>query len=572
MPKKKMSGYPSVDRPWLKYYSERAINAPLPEATLYEYIYEQSQGNRKKTAIHYYGNDISYQELFDKIDLVAGGLEGVGIGKSDVVTICMINSPEAVLLIFALNKIGAVANLIYGVSSEKEIKKYIEDSNSKAVFTLDVFQSKISNIFEDITPSDVIVVRTDQSMSSDDSDGQTIMQSIPEVSEVIDDRFVTWDTFLIKAKPSKILVSEPHCPAVITYTGGTTGGSKGVVQSSFGMIANIWQYCQMNIDLKSNSKWVLVFPLFIGFGLFSLLIPLSMGMTVIIRQPMADSIAHLCKKFKPNHIVYGPAFWEAFAEEEEDLDLSYLIEPMTGGDVLHPNVEKKINNYLESHGSEYCIMNGYGMSELGPGISINCKRAYESDSVGVPFVKNVVAVCDIDTGAELKYGEQGEICVCAPSMMIGYLNNQEETDNIIKKHQDGRLYIHTGDIGFISENGFIHISGRLKRYLLCIKNGVQKKIFSLDIERVLNKCPIVKKCVVVPVDDAQFNQVPVAFVILKKAEHDQLRAKEELKNYCAGKLEAIYCPVDYRFVNSFPKTRVGKIDYRSLESIVSQSV
>ncbi len=545
---KQQTGFPSLDKPWLKYYDKEVINATLPKATLYNYLLNNTIEFQDKIAINYYNKNYTYRDIINQINITASALENLGVRKGEIVTICTINSPETIFLIFALNKIGAIANLIYGVSTESEIKKYIEETNTKFVFTLDIFQNKFQKLLEQEIIEDVIVIES----------------NIVEMSLSITNGFVSWEKFISLNTLSSRTENNEKEVAIITYTGGTTGGSKGVMQSSEGILANVWQYCNMKINLDSNSKWLLVFPLFISFGVFSLLIPLSQGMTIIIRTPMADSIADLCKEFKPNHIMYGPAFWEAFANDNEDLDLSYLIEPMTGGDTLLPSVEEKLNNYLLDHGCYYRIMNGYGMSELGPGISINCKNAYESGSVGVPFVKNIVSAFDVDTGEELTYGKRGELCVCAPSMMVGYINNPDETNKVIIKHKDGKLWVHTGDLGYISENGFIHLVGRIKRYMLCIANGVQKKVFSLDIEKVLNENPYIEKSVVVPMDDTIKNQVPVAYIKLKDFHNNNLVEKDLIK-YCEEKLDDIFRPVKYFFVNEFPLTKVGKIDYRALE-------
>ena len=564
MQNKNLTGYPSIDKPWLKYYSDEAINTPLPECTIYEYICDANKDNHDKTAINYYGTEITYGELFQSISKVAGALESIGIKKGDIVTVCMINSPEAIYLLFALNKIGAVANMIYGVSTEEEIAKYLEDSKSDIVFTLDIFQMKFENIIKHTKINKVIVSTSTQSMSADEKAAMEQAMGLPTMPLPDMSEFISWKSFMKGAKDTDTFCHDSEAPAIITYTGGTTGGSKGVVASNKGFISNIEQYKRMNIKLNRDEKWLLVLPLFIGFGNFAMMIPLSVGMTVILRMPMAEPIAYICRKFKPDHIFYGPAFWEAFADDNEDLDISYFIEPMTGGDTLNPNTEAKINNYFKSHGSKYKIMNGYGMSELGPGISINCKNAYEEGSVGAPFVKTVVAAFDTETGKELKYGESGELCVHTPSIMMEYINNPEETENIIKRHDDGLLWVHTGDYGFISENGFIHLKGRLKRYMLCIANGVQKKVFSLDIEKVLLKNELVEKCAVVPVNDAVINQAPVAYIVLKNTT-SKADAEKNLKEYCEKNLHDVYRPKHLIFTDKFPLTKVGKVDYKALE-------
>jgi len=561
---KKKTGYPSIDKPWLKYYCEEVINASLPECTMYEYVFNLNQDNLDRTAINYYGKNISYQKFFEDIDYVAGSLENAGVKKGDIVTICMINSPETIALMFALNKIGAVANMIYGVSMPDEIAKYLLDTNSSIVFTLDMFQEKFIEIINKVNIDKIIVANLTQSMSVANRVGARILKGMKPKDLPKDKRFITWKDFMKNSIRSTTISCNPEAAAVITYTGGTTGGSKGVMLSNKGVVSNVWQYCKMDLPLKRESKWMMVLPLFIAFGVFSAMIPLSVGMTTIVRIPMTDSIASLCKKFKPNHIMYGPAYWEAFADDNENLDLSYLVEPMSGGDTLSINTENKINQYLKSHGSSYPLMNGYGMSELGPAISINCKSAFEERSVGIPLVKTIVSTFDTETGAELKYGEIGEICVHTPSMMMGYINNIQETANIMKIHDDGLMWIHSGDLGYISENGFVHIIGRLKRCMLCIANGVQKKVFSLDIEKVLQLHEKVDRCAVVPVPDITLNEAPVAYIIPKKNYAD-VAFEAELREHCERHLQDVYRPIKYIFIDKFPLTKVGKVDYTTLE-------
>ena len=209
-------------------------------------------------------------------------------------------------------------------------------------------------------------------------------------------------------------------------------------------------------------------------------------------------------------------------------------------------------------------------ASLGAAVSVNYRHAYEFGSVGAPFVKDIVSAFDVETGEELPIGQEGEICINAPSTMIGYLNDPEETDNILRRHKDGLLWVHSGDLGYISENGFIHISGRLKRYMLCIANGVQKKVFSLDIEKVLLKHPEVEKCAVVPIDDKTVNQAPVAFIVLSDLNADQSAAEAALSEYAEQNLEPVCRPSKYFFVPKYPLTKVGKVDYRALERMAAE--
>lgn len=568
--KKKLTGYPSIDKPWLKYYSEEAINTPLPNDTIYTHIKRCCKDRLQETAINYYGKNISYRVLFEKIDLVASALESIGVRAGSIVSVCMLNSPETIYLILALNKIGATANMICGMDSSSEIKRYLLDAESRFVFTLDIFQEKMQASLSGTYVEKVVVSTLTQEMSFISKTGAKLLKKVPTLPHVADDRFMSWPHFVKYNTGESSTAKDPTAPAFITYTGGTTGGSKGVLLSSSAVLAVSKQYIIGEKHISPNSKWMLVLPLFIAFGLICVSIPFMTGMTIIIRLPMGETIGEVCKKIRPNYYVFSPAFWEDFADKNEKIDLSCLVSPISGGDVLTEKAEKKIDEYLQRCGCKTKLMNGYGMSEVCAAVSVNYDRIYEFGSVGAPFVKNIISAFDVDSGEELQYGQEGEICIHTPSMMIGYLKNEEETNNIIRRHDDGLLWVHSGDLGYVSENGFIHISGRLKRYILTFYNGVAKKVFSLDIEKKLIENPLVEKCVAVPYDSEEFNQVPVAFIILSKGVEADKETEKVLQKYADENLESIYRPVRYFFMDSFPHTKVGKIDYRTLEKMASE--
>lgn len=429
-----------------------------------------------------------------------------------------------------------------------------------------MFQEKFVQIADEANIKKIVVTNLTQSMSFANRTGARLLKGMKPLPLPKDKRFCSWKEFFKKAGESTRTCHDPNAPAVITYTGGTTGGSKGAILSSKSVIAVAQQYTLSEGDLQCGDVWIQVLPLFIAYGITcSLILPLSAGLKCIIRIPMTDSIADLCKAFHPNYILYGPAYWEKFADDNENIDLSNLKATLTGGDTLRSSVEAKINDYLKQCGSSVPLMNGYAMTEIGAGGTLNYPRIYKKDSVGIPLVKISIAAFDPDTGKELGYGKEGELCIQTPAMMLGYVNNAEETDNIIRLHDDGQMWVHSGDLGYVDEDGFIYVSGRLKRYFLHIKNGIQKKIFSLDIEKVLLKHPKVDNCAVVPKSDETTFQVPVAYIILKKESRSSQDIEAEFVTYAEEHLTDGYRPVKYYFVEKFPLTKIGKVDYRALE-------
>lgn len=572
MREQKLTGYPSIDKPWLKYYPKEAIDTPLPECSAYEIIFNNNRDNLKRVAIDYYGTKITYQALFEHVDRVAAALVTHGVRRGDIVSLCMLNSVETIYLIYALNKIGAVSNLICGLDSDRELIAHLQNSTSPLLFTLDIFVSRIINVLDQTELEKIVVLNLTQGMSAITRFAARKFKGMQPKTLPLDSRFISWKEFVTHRGPIKMgtTVSEANIPAVICYTGGTTGGSKGVVLSNKNMVAVAQQYIWRGPQISRNSRWAEVLPLFIAYGVAcALQIPLMVGMTIVLRITGSMTIGNLCK-LKPQYIVYGPAFWEQFADENTHLDLSFLTECISGGDRLPAPIEEKINNYLAKCGCKSPILNGYGMSEVSAAVSVNFEGAHEPGSVGIPFVKTVISAFDVETGVELPTGNEGEICIHGPSVMMEYINNPEETQNLMRVHTDGLKWVHSGDLGFIDEKGFVHISGRLKRYILTKYNGLYKKVFSLDIEKVLLSHPAVSNCAVVPIPDSENEQVPASFIILKQdaAASDELL--QSIQQHCKSNLDPIYWPKKFLLCEEFPLTKIGKVDYRALETLAAQ--
>ncbi len=569
---KKMTGYPSIDKPWLKYYSEKAINTPTPECSIYDYIRNCNIDNMEKIAMNYYGTDITYGSMFNKIDKMAGVLQNAGIMKNEVVTVCMVNSPDTVCLLFALNKIGAVANMVYGADSEEELREHILDANSKIAFILDMFQDKFLSIADECGISKIVVTNITACMAPVTRIAARMFKGLKPKKLPADSRFVSWKIFFNETKLPSRSCHNSETAAVITYTGGTTGGSKGAILSNKAVISVAFQYSMSEKNLSRESTWMQVLPLFIAYGITSsVMVALSVGMKQIIRIPMSESIAEFCKKFKPNHVLYSPAYWEKLAIEKVDLDLSNFIAPTTGGDVLRPSIEEKVNTYLLKHGCSCPLMNGYGMTEVGAGVSLNFPHAHKFGSVGIPFAKNIISTFDPNTSEELKYGEIGELCINTPSMMIGYLNNKDETDNIIRKHSDGMKWVHSGDLGYIDEDGFVFVIGRMKRYFAYAVNGVHKKVFCIDIEKSLLRCSLIENCAVVPVSNAKTVQAAIAYIITKNKQDEDFSTVAQIKSFGEKNLKESHRPIKYYIVDKFPLTKIGKVDYIALEKMAQEN-
>lgn len=564
----KLTGFPSVDKPWLKYYSEEAIKASLPKCTIYEYIRQKNEGHENDIALMYFGKKISYATMFKEIERVANAFSAIGVKPGDIVTFVSITTPELIFSLYALNKIGAVCNMIDPRMSENTISELIKKANSNVLLVLDIFADKAEKlkIGQD---SMVILLEMAQSMPLNVKLGFSLKgkKIIPTF------KHLRWKDFIKTINTQNKVDSyayQKDWPALIEYTGGTTGEPKGVVLSNDNINSVADQYKRSGIDLARGQSWQTVSAPFIAYALvFSMHLPLSYGMIckIVIYDPKTIAIDTVKNKY--NHIAANPLVWETIIHlpEAQNRDFSHLIAPTTGADYMSVKLENEINTFLSSHGCSWKICQGYGLTEVASGISVNisneCNRP---GSVGIPFINTCVSIFDAETFEELPYGSNGEICISGPSVMLGYLKNEVATREMIKTHKDGSVWLHSGDLGHMDEDGFIFIDGRIKRMLVRY-NGA--KVFPPIIEKVIMTTDAVKKCVVVGKQDPEnaVGQIPVAFVIISDSftgKEDEI--KKELIRICAEKLPEYAKPVEYHFVETFPVTPIGKVDYRALEN------
>lgn len=566
VPEKTMTGYASIVKPWLKHYNPKYYDAELPEKTLYRHIVDNNQDNLSSVALNYFGREFTYGQMIERIDATAEALVALGVKKDDMVTVAMLNAPETIDLIYALNKIGAISNIIYPIGAEEEINRCIKNADSKVLFVSDMFMEKICGCLEGTDVEKIVVSNLTQSMSVMYRTLARWLKKMVPKKLPKDAKYLNWKSFM-KKREAITEVDEAERPAIITYTGGTTGGSKGVILSSKSIISVTEQYVWCETGLCRGQSWALTIPLFVAYGVVTgLHLPLSVGLKLYVRQPMVDRTSKLCA-MKINHIVYGPMKWEELADDNITMDLSGLMNPTSGGDRLAPAVEQKINDYLKRNGCKYLLMNGYGMTEVSSGVTINFDNVYKAGSVGVPFVQNVVATFDPETGEEVPIGTDGELCIFTDSRMIAYLKNEEETKNLIREHADGKEWVHTGDLGHVDADGFVFIVGRLKRYYVTIYENIYKKVFCVDVERVMLTHPKIENCVIVPVHHEEKIQVSKAYIVLKKGEEETEALIKELEAFCKAELEQHAVPVGFVFVQNYPLTKIGKIDYRALEKM-----
>lgn len=577
-----LTNIPSIDKPWLKYYTKEQIMAEPINKTAYQYLYDENKHYKQDIAIIFGNRKIRYYELFEQIEQVARSLKEMGVKKGEVVTICLPNTPESAYLFYACSKIGAIADYIDPTESEEGLEKYLNISNPKYLIMLNLCFDKFKNLVEKKQINKVVVTSPIESLPLPIIYGFKLKEMMfnnkmykehKEIMEKYPAKYMTYKEFINNGKNYKGKTEEIYekdRPVAIVHTGGTTGVPKGVLLSNDNLNELTNQIKNSDVKFIRHYLLVGVMPEFVGYGLsVGLHTSLVCGMkTMMIAKYEPEKIPEVILKYKPNCMAGSPAHWEIFSKSnlinKKDVDLSFFKAPIEGGDTLNPKVEERVNQILEEKGCQYKIQKGYGLTEKCSAVTVCVNNEVNKPgSVGIPFSKTTVSIYDNENQKNLQYQELGEICVSAPDVMLGYYNNQEETNKVIRKHNDDKYWLHTGDIGYITEDGLLYVVGRIKDIIIRYDG---KKIYPYNVEKVLLKCPIVKSAAVVGISDPNHynGEIPIAFVTIDEA-YTKEEALSIIKNYANNTLTDYLIPTDYFVRDNLPITQVGKVDKKVLK-------
>ena len=567
---KVLTGYPSIDKPWLKYYSQEAKKRKLPKCLIYEYMKERNKNNMAGIAIEYLGRRITYKELFDNLEQTAKAFAELGVKSEDIVVVITITTPETVYMLYALNLLGAVPNMVDPRTSIEGIKEYINEVNARFVVALELAYPKVEKAIEGTPVDKIVVVSPADSLTGIKKVIYQATNRAPKMSEVC----VRWNRFIQNGKKSIVdykSYKENKC-CVIVHTGGTTGFPKGVMLSDDNLNAAVQQALDSPILMRKQDKFLNILPPFVAYGMvLGIHTAISAGWhSIIIPKFSVDEFDKLLIKHRPAGIMGIPTYFEKLMESSllSKADLSFLKVVLVGGDKTSAEFENKVNSFFATHGCEIHLSKGYSMTEASSTATVSFENANKIGTNGIPLSKTVISAFDSETFAELTYGFEGELCIKTPTMMMGYYGKPNETEGILKMHADGQCWIHTGEIGFVDEDGFVNVCGRVKR-LIIRYDGF--KVFPTHIENVVLQYDFVENCCVVGREDKQHMQgkLPVAFVVCsQKYKGNKEYLASEIMTLCSEQLPEYAQPVDVQFVEKLPLTPIGKIDYRTLEQML----
>jgi long-chain acyl-CoA synthetase len=552
------------DRPWLRFYGSVPASLDYPQVTLYEAVAATAQRVPDAIAWDFLDTTSTYRQLLADIDACANALAAIGLKAGDRILISMPTSPQGVIAFYAANKLGAIAALIHPLSTAPEVEHYLTASRARIALTLDALYDRVATIRPTPGLERIIVARIPDYLSPVKKFGFWLTKGrrIPKVPA--DPRVRTWADLMAAPHPAVgRAATRTDDPAAILFSGGTTGLPKAIVLSNRNFIAEGMQAAAWG-GMREGHSILAILPIFHGFGLGVCVNAAFMAGGKSILVPLFDAkvVAKVLRTKRPNLMVGVPTLYDALARDASlaNADLSSLHACFSGADTLPRPVKERFEALVKARGGNVRLLEGYGLTEAVTAIMATPVNEYREGSVGVPFPDMRAKVCRPDTTEEAPVGEEGEICVSGPAVMLGYLDDPEATRRTLRTHADGRTWLHTGDLGRRDADGFFYFTVRLKRMIK--SSGFN--VYPAQVESVLYQHPLVADACVVGVPDPSQVERVKAFVVLKGGANAGPETAQALIDFCRERLIKWSCPREVEFRTELPKTRVGKVDYKVL--------
>ena len=552
-------------KPWLKFYDDIPESIDYPRVTMYEAVMKTVGRCPDAIAYDFFGYTSTYRQFGEDIDRCADALSSLGMKQGDRITISMPTTPQGIICFYAANKLGAVAAMIHPLSTAKEIEFYLNSSRSRFALTLDAFYGKFREVKDRTSLETFILTRIPDYLKGITKIGFNLTKGrkIPPVPK---DPMVRWWKDLLKGphpKTSKAKMDTDEM-AVILFSGGTTGSPKGIMLSNMNFISEGMQVSVIG-GLSEKDTFLAILPIFHGFGLGVCVNACFMGgaRSVLVPQFTAETVAQLIRKKRPTFVIGVPTLFDALSRNPDFVktDLSCLRATFSGADTLPRTVKERFEAIVKKQGGTCQLLEGYGLTEAVTAIMVTPLDHYREGSIGVPFPDMLAKIVKSETMGEVPVGEEGEICLHGPAVMLGYLDNPEETAQTLRTHPDGKIWLHTGDIGTMDKDGFFYFRVRQKRMIK--SSGMN--VYPAQVEDILCLHPEVEGACIIGVPDVSQVQRVKGFVILKDPAKESPEMEEALIAHCREHLIKWSCPREIEFRKTLPKTIVGKVAYKVLE-------
>lgn len=570
---KGLTGYPSIDKPWLKYYDKGADTRKVPEKTLYEALLDTIKENPSGIAFICADRDeekITFEQFGKLVDNMAKSLIACGVKEGDEIIATFKNSVEGIALVFAKSRLGVKTHFIDPSNSPAEKIRMISETNASYYFVEEEFLGMLKPVFQETKLEKAVILPP--------------LYANKTVSDLTNlnpkGKYLSYQDFMDLGKnielPKEIHKFSKNEVSSIMYTGGSTGKSKGVMLTDYNFVAKYYR------QMFSNWKWgkdrinLCALPGIIAFGLSEAIIsPLLAGETsVIVDCLKIPSFPEFVLKYKPNDAACSPIHIEFLINSPlitDETDLSHLEMLPCGGDGMKKDVDEMARKFFEKHGAKDAFAQGCGFTESTGAFCYGLGEANEPGYMGIPLAGNVSAVFDPDTLEELKYNEIGEWGVLTDTTMMGYLGDLKEKEaKTLKVHKDGKVWLHPGDMVHMNEDGKIAMHDRTSRTF----NYMGMKIYPSALETCLSKHPAIKKCILTGVKASYGQEVKVTdqkVPIVNLVVEDEYKGLEqqvmsELDDILKEQAQTYVNIFAYIFRDALPYTNRGKINYQQLEA------
>ncbi len=555
--------------PWLRFYGPTPATLEYPDGCMADLVAQAAARTPDNVAYDYFGATRTFAQLMEDVALCTRALRAAGVKRGEVVTLCMPNMPQAVVMLYALNRMGAVASLVHPLSSEGELAFALQLTGSRVVLTLDQFYEKFEAVRRQTPVDTLLLTGAGDALPPVKRMGYFLTQgrNVPRVPE--DAPVLRWSDFLAAGRAA---ADAPYQPggaedvAAILFSGGTTGTPKGILLTNRNFNAAALQTAAAGDIVEPGASMLAILPIFHGFGLgVCIHTVLTHGCKcILVPQFHMKSFAAMLRKHRPNYIAGVPTLFEAMLRNEQmdRVDLSQLRGVFSGGDTLPVQLKRRVDAFLREHGATVQVREGYGMTECVTASCLTPRDFYREGSIGVPFPDTFYKIVTPATHDALAPGEIGEICISGPSVMRGYLHNERETADTLQLHEDGRVWLHTGDLGSMDADGFVYFRQRLKRVIL--SSGYN--VYPSQIEAVLDAHEAVQTSTVIGMRDDYKMQRVKAFVVLRPGVPKTAETEASIRRWCEKRIAKYALPKEYEFRDSLPQTLVGKVAVRELEA------
>ena len=557
----------NVAAPWLSSYGEVRPNLDYSEKTISEAVLEMAAKERSYPALTFMGKATSYTRLAEEVDRVARCFHALGVRPGQRVLVCLPNVPQAVFCLYGLNRIGAVPTMVHPLSAVSELAFYMDEASCDIAVTLDQFYVKFLEVKKMRPIEKLVVCRVSDELAFPLNIGQRLMteRKFPKVEG---EGVIVWSDFMKLGEgvsDGYVASKDYRSEAVVLFSGGTTGTTKGIMLSDLNFNALAWQTANMANKEVYHCRMLAAMPVFHGFGLgVCIHTPLSIGGTsILVPRFNVKSYAKLIRKTRPTFIAGVPTLFEAITRNRylDGADLSCLQGVFSGGDSLTVELKKKFDAFLAEHNAGVRVREGYGTTECVTACCLTPYNKEKEGSIGIPYPDTYFKICRPGTCDELPYGEEGEICLTGPSMMLGYIGHEEENRQTLQTHADGHVWLHTGDLGRMDDEGFIYFSQRMKRMI--VTSGYN--VYPSQLENIIEGHPAVQRSCVIGVKDPLKMQRVKAFVVLRDGFRADDGMRESIMAHCRKHIAKYALPKEIEFRDSLPMTLVGKVAYTVLE-------